>query len=892
MADDGHRRGIRRTFRLSGGTGGDPRTEVREELEHHLELCTRELMDEGWPRAEAEAEARRRFGDLEYTTDYCARETARAHAAGTRTMWIDDLRQDLKYALRTLLRSPTYALVVLVTLAAGIAANTTIFSLMNPYLFRPLPYAEPEALVQLGGVDPLAGWDGGRFSASQIADLEARARSVGELGYYYYGTLNVTGGDQAERRQVGYMSGNLFRLLGTPPLLGRYLLDDDAGPGGPEVVVLGEDLWRDRYGADPEMVGSTLELDGRSHTVVGVMPRAFSFPFGGLHLWLPTRFDPTSSPRDDMYVLPVGRLQPGWDRESAREELTAVQAELAALHPRVDGQYEGVSVKPLREALNFVWDILRLGFFLLLGAVAFVLVIACVNVASLTLARASGRTREVAVRSAVGADRGRVVRQLVTESFILALLGGALGIGGAYLVTGLLNGILPDDIYRVGDVSVDGRVLLFSSVVTLATPFFFGLAPALSLSRTPLGTALRSGGGAGAGRKALRGRQFLVVVEVALAIALVTGTGLMVRSLQAVTSVDLGFQADRIALATITPDASRYPGTPELEAYYSRAREEVAALPGVTAVGLAGAIPLNHETFPVRYQAAEGAAGPVEEWPSALTSRVDGAYFDAMGIPLLAGRAFQPTDYEEGSAVIVSRELATTLFPGGGAVGRALRYGTGEDETSATIVGVVGEVRYDDLVSEERPHIYRPLEGSPARRRFLVVRTQGDPGALSGSLRTALAGVDPNLPASFRRYGEIVQESTLLWAMSSAFLGVFGLVALSLAALGIYGLMAFSVAQRRREMGLRMALGAPGASLQRSVVMGGLKLTLVGAGAGLVLAMAGGAAARSVLFGVSALDPVTLGGVTLLFLLVATAAAAIPARRAARVDPLQVLRSE
>ncbi len=883
---------VRRAFRLSVGTGGRARDEVREELEHHLELTAQELIEEGWSPADARAEARRRFGDLDYTTEYCSRETARAYAEGRRTMWMEELVQDLKYAVRTLVRTPTYTLVVVVTLAAGIAANTTIFSLMNPYLFRPLPFPAADELVQLGGYDPLEGWDGGRFSAPEIADLEARSRAVDEIGFYYYGTMNLTGGDRAERHNVGRVSGNMFGILGTPPLVGRYLAPADAGPGGPDVVVMGETLWMDRYGGDPGMVGQSIELDGRPHTVVGIMPRNFTFPFGGLHLWTPARDDAVQTDRTRAVALPVARLNPGWDRDRAAAELSAAQAELAGLYPEVDGRYTAVSVKPLREALNFAWDVLRMAFFLLLGAVVFVLVIACVNVASLTLARASSRAREVAVRSAVGAGRGRLVRQLLTESFFLALVGGSLGVLLAYLATGALNGLIPEDLFRVGDVTVDGRVLAFSTLITLATPLLFGMAPAVRVARAPLGSTLRTGGAAGTGRKTLWARQALVVVEVTLAIVLVTGTGLMVRSLQAVSAVDLGFDAERVVSATVTPGELDYSGVDQLSAYFDEAKARIAAQPGVEAVGSVSHLPLNNETIPVRYQLPDGVGTPLEEWPTAFTSRADGGYFDVMGIPLLEGRTFTAADAAEGNPVIVSRALADRLFPRGNALGQTIRLGRDGDPQSATIVGVVDEVRYDNLTTAERPHLYRPLDGTQTRRRFLLVRSGGDPAVLVAPTREVLRQLDPDLPAGVQLLTGIVDQKTLLWSMSSTFLGVFGLVALLLAALGIYGLMSFSVAQRKREMGLRMALGADAGVIRRKVVGGGIKLTGLGLVAGVALSIPAAGAVRSLLFGVSALDPLTVAVVVAVFGTVAVAAAAIPAWRASRVDPLEVLRSE
>ena len=882
----------RRAFRRGSRSEDDVREEVEEELQYHLERCMDELVSRGWTRAEARAEALRQFGDIEETRTYCARQSMRAKSEERRTMWWDDLRQDLAYALRGLKRSPTYAFVVVTTLAAGIAASTLVFSLMNPYFFRALPFPAADQLVQVGGVDPLEGWDGGRFSAPQIVDLASRSRSVSELGGYYYGTTNLgTNEGEVRRENVGRLSGNLMGLLGSQPLLGRTLQPADGRAGAEPVVVVGEDLWDRVWGADPDLVGRRIQLDGVAHAVVGIMPREFVFPFGGLYLWTAVDLDPVATSRAGMGVLPVGRLADGWTPDEAARELSGIQASLAVEYPEEDGRYSGVSVKPLREALNFVWDILRIAFGLILGAVVMLLVIACVNVASLTLARATTRAREVSVRAALGAGRRRLVRQLLAEGALLALLGGILGTAIVYIVGPMLSSALPPDLYRVGDATVDGRVLAFSALVTLATPLVFGLAPALTLTRRPLASVLRTGR-TGADRSTLRGRRFLVALEVALAIVLVTGTGLMARSLQEVTGVDLGFEADRILSVSMAPGQDAYPTAAELATFWDRVRDRVAAEPGVEALGTVSHLPLNHETFPLRYQTPSAAGSPVEEWPSALTSRADPDYFAAMGIPLLAGRTFAAVDVEDGDPVIISQGMADRIFPQGDAVGRTVLYGSGDEPRSGTVVGVVGDVRYEDLTSPVRPHLYRPLDGTATRRRFILLRTSGSPAELAGAARRAVREVDASVAPTLRPLREIVRESTLLWTVSSVFLGAFGVIALLLATLGIYGVIAFSVAQRRSEIGLRMALGADGRALQRSVVADGLRLTGIGLAVGLVLSVGLAGLARNVLYGVSILDPVTVGAVLALFSGVTLVASAIPARRAARVDPLRVLRDD
>ena len=440
-------------------------------------------------------------------------------------------------------------------------------------------------------------------------------------------------------------------------------------------------------------------------------------------------------------------------------------------------------------------------------------------------------------------------------------------------------------------MTVDVRVLAFSALITLATPLVFGLAPALALTRQPLAAVLRSGR-AGAERGALRGRRALVTLEVALAIVLVTGTGLMARSLQEVLSVDLGFRGDRLLVATLSPGRDAYPEAGDVGAFWDEARSRVAQEAGVLSVGAVSHFPLNHETFPVPYRVPGAEELPVEDWPTALTSYAGPDYFEAMGVALLAGAGFARGDAGDGDPVVISQGMADRLFPQGRAVGRTVVFGSDGNPTTGTVVGVVGDVRYEDLTSPLRPHIYRPLEGSGLRRRFLAVRTTGNPEESAAAVRRALRGVDPSVAVTLRPAQEIVRENTLLWAMSSLFLGAFGVIALLLAALGIYGVIAFSVAQRRSEIGLRMALGADGRALQRSVIMDGLRLTGLGLVTGLALAVLLAALAHNVLYGVSILDPTTVGIVVALFAGVALAASAVPAWRAARVDPLRVLRDE
>ena len=884
----------RRVFRRDAASRSDTLGEIDEELRTHLEWVAAELVSEGWTEAEALAEARRRFGDLEATRAYCASQAGRIRRRERWTMWWDDLLQDLKYAMRTLRRAPVWSLVVIATLAVGIASNTIVFSLMNPYLFRPLPFQDADRLVQLGGVDPVEGWDGGRFSVPQIEEIADGSRTLEAVGGYYYGTVNLTGGDQAERLLASWSAGPLFDVLGVSPILGRTFTPEEARGEGESVVVIGERLWETRFGRDPGVLGATLDLDGTPTTVIGVMPAVFTFPFGGLHLWMPMPSGAARADRTAMYLLPVARMSADATPDAVAREVGELIARTGRLHPDADGQYDGVSAKGLREALNFAWDVLPIAFGLLLGAVVMVLVIACVNVASLTLARAGSRGREVAVRAAVGADRARLVRQFVTESLVLALVGGALGVGLATLAMRVLNSVLPPDLFRVGDVGLDLRVLAFSAVVTLTTPILFGLLPAWRVARGSLASSLKDGGRGGSGRRNLRTRRILVVAEVTLALVLVTGTGLMVRSLGEVLRVDLGFESDGMLTVVLTPPEEEYPGAAEIDGFWRAVEAAVAGVAEVDAVGATSHLPLNHETIPVRYASAASAEGAVTDWPGAFTSRVDGDWFDAVNTPLRAGRTFTPDDVD-GDALIVSEEMARHLFGSEDAVGRTLLFGSGSGDTEparGTIVGVVGDVRFSDLSGTERPHLYRPLDGTSVRRRFLTLRTRGDAADAVPGVREALRSVAPRVPAELRPMSDVVLESTLLWSVSSLFLGIFGVVALGLAALGIYGLIAYSVMQRRREMGLRLALGADAGQLQRDIVVEGLRLTGIGVAIGLAVSVLGGMQLEAVLFGVDATDPVTLGGALALFGMVAIGASLLPARSAARTDPVRVLRDD
>ncbi len=808
-------------------------------------------------------------------------------------MTLDSFVQDVVLGFRSLRRDRGYASVVVLTLAFGIAANTVVFSLLNPYFLRPLPFQDEARLVQLGQIDRINDWEA-RFSIPQLADYREQSTAFEQLGAYHYGTRNVTGPEGAERIVASSLTGNMFSLLGTPPLLGRTFAEGEEGSDAPPIVVLGHGLWQRRYGADPGIVGRSITMDGVVHTVVGVMPPEFNFPFGGVKMWVPMTNDPATDARDHEGSLIVGRLAEGWGVERAREELNLIQARLADAHPEVDGAYAGIAVTPLREALNFAWDILRMTFAALLGAMVFVLLIACVNVASLVVARATARTRDVAVRSAIGATRGRVVRQMLTENLVLAIAGGLLGVALAFLAVRGLSPFLPEDLFRIGDATIDRTVLGFTLVLVLLAPVLFGLLPALSTSRTDLATALKEGSaGAGVGRSSMRLRRGLIVAEITLAMVLVTGASLMLRSLLEIQKVDLGFEADRLLTIAVTPPESDYSSAEDVDAWFEQATAELEALPGVRAAGVVNPLPLNHENFSEQFARPGHEPPTLEDWPTALHGRASAGYFEAMGVPILEGRTFNAGDGPEAVPVaIVSRLLADRYWEGESPLGQTLLYGNPREPTEATVIGVVGDIQHAGIDTPVRPHIYRPFTQRFSRRRFVVVQTEAVPTALARPARETLASLDPNLPLGIRPMDEIVLENTMQWTIGAGFLGLFGTGAILLAALGVFGVMTYSVARRRRELGIRAAIGAQASQLRGLIVGEGLRLAAIGIAIGLLLALVIGRLMASLLFGISSFDPVSFAAVAALFIGVAVAASLLPARRAARTDVMTVLRYE
>lgn len=872
--------------------GPDVRGDIDDEIEFHLALLAERHLAAGASPEEARAQALREFGDAARARELCreigeerARRARRAERLGV-------LRQDLRYAARTLARRRGFAAVALLTLALGIGASTAIFGAVEAVLLRPLPFAEPERLVRLWEVSP-QGDDHNVVSDGNYLDWRARAASFAELGAHgwTHGVALVGDGEPAQV-MVTEITPSVLRVLGVAPLLGRPLTDEDAR-GDARVVLLSYALWRGRFGEARDIVGRRIVLDEVPHTVVGVMPQGFRFPAAGAELWRPIAaadLDPTERRGHNLYV--VGRLKPGVTLEGARAELSALAAALGREHPATGAGW-GASVLPLHGDMAAAVRPLLL---VLLGGALVVLLVTCANIASLLLARAVTREREMAVRGALGARRGRLVRQLLTESALLAAAGGLLGVVVAAVVLRLLVALAPADVPLLDGARLDPVALAFAAAATLASTLLFGLAPALRLAGADLQSALRASHDAGGVRHA-RLRQALLVAEVALSLVLLAGASLLARSFLRMREVDYGFRAAGLAVLSLDLPRSRYPDTPEHVAFYERLLARLAAVRGVAAVAGTDEPPVvgNDMTFSFAVQGRPSASPSGREDPAPLRV-VTPAYFRTMGIPLLRGRAFDDRDRAGAPAVVLlDRAAARKYFPGEDPVGRRISF-DGAGGPWLEIVGVVGDTRMASAVEEPVPSVYLPY----AQKRFswiswMAVMVRPAPGTdlrtLAPRLRAAVWEVDAQLP--IRRLATVealFAESTARHRLATTLLGAFAALALLLGATGMYGVIAFTVAQRRRELGIRLALGAGRREVVGMVLRQALALTLLGVAAGTAAALALTRVLRGLLYRVSPTDPLTLAGVALLLALIAAAAAWVPARRAARIDPLLVMR--
>jgi predicted permease len=891
------------------------RGQVEQELDAELEACLEQLTEEkvatGMSPAEARRAARIELGGVEQV-----KRQVREVRAGAllETIW-----QDVRYGLRGLRRSPGFTAVVVTTLALGIGANGAIFSLANALLFRPLPVGQPDELVSIYTSDHSGPLHGGS-SYPDYVDFRDRNDLLSGLVAYMATPLDL--GDESlgpsgeSERVFGEMvTGNYFSVLGVEPVLGRgFTQEEDRTPH--PVAVVSHGLWQRRFAGDPAVIGRSIRINGHRFTVVGVAPPRYPGLIRGLasDVWVPLTMHRQAMPggmdltsRGDRGLLVMGRLAPGATLEQARARFRAIAAALHESHreawSNVFEKARVVTVEPESAARVFpaVREPVVIFIALLMSVVGLVLLIACANVASLLLARAAARRRELAIRVALGAARARLVRQLVTESLLLSALGGAAGLLLAMWGTDLLHAMVPPLPFPVAlDLGLDWRVVGFTAGVSLATSLLFGLVPALAASRPDLVSALKDDAGGGSGWHRARLRKSFVAGQVALSLVLLIGSGLFLRSLRNASAIEVGFDPEDLVALSVDLSLQGY-DEERGHAFHRQLIERVRALPGVTAASLAAELPLGFDgpmglSGTRRGITVEGYRAAEGEDTEVSTTTVGPDYFQTMKIPLVRGRGFSERD-TRGSpgVVVVNQAFARRYWPGQEALGKRIQMGGGNNAgaPSLEVVGVVVDGKYATLGEEKRPFFYLPLYQDHSPRVTLVVRTEASPAAALAAARRAVRDLDRNLPIHAARTMSDHLAATLLPArMAAAVLGVFGLVALALAAMGLYGVVSFSVAQRTREIGMRMALGARRRDVLDLVIRQGMQLTLIGIAIGLAIAGAMTRMLSGLLYGVSAGDPLVFTAIALLLAAVAGLACYLPARRAARVDPMLALRHE
>jgi predicted permease len=799
------------------------------------------------------------------------------------------LVQDLSYGLRVLWKNPGTTLAAVFALALGIGANTAIFSLVNALTLRPLPYERPNELV-------LAGYAEHEAAPANFLDWRSQNQSFAQMAALSFWSASLSSGDRPEFVRGFQVSPALFPMLGVKPAQGRVFLPEEEQPGRENVLVMSHGLWERRFGSDPSLVNKIVMLNGVSYTVVGIMPPDFEF-YNPSDVWIPLSFTPEEAQRRTAgNLIVLGRLKPGVSIQQAQGDMTNLSHRLEQQYPQTNANV-GVRLVSLHEQLI---GPVRPALMMLLGAVFFVLLIACANVANLLLARAVSRQKEMAIRAALGAGRTRIIRQLLTESVMLALTGGALGLllaswGVRFLVSGLPPGLSTS--LPVGHgIGIDGPMLGFTLLISLVTGVVFGLAPALNISKPDLNDTLKEGGRGTAGSSGGRRlRSILVVAEMALAVVLLIGAGLLIRSFTRLLNVNPGFDSNNLLTMGISLPPGKYAQDAQVNNFYTQTVERLKALPGVQHVGLTSHVPLSGSNR-VRGFDIEGRSQPGENGTIANYRVVSPDFFATLGIPLKRGRAFGEQDKEGGKGVAVVNEVMVRRYFGGeDPVGKRLRRASpnGEPLPWLEIVGVVGNIKHNSLQAQPSAEVYVPYLQNPSRDLSVVLRSATDPQGIITAATQQISGVDKEQALkNVLTMNEIMTRSLALNRFTTYLLGIFSVIALVLAAIGIYGVISYSVTQRTHEIGIRMALGARRAHINKMIVRQVMRLAAIGIGIGVVAALGLMTLLTGLLYGVGSADPITFGGTILVLGLVAFAAGYFPARRATQVDPLTALKYE
>ena len=819
-----------------------------------------------------------------------------APGAQSKTNLFGDLIQDIRYAIRVLAKNPAFTIIAVMALALGIGANSAIFSVVNAVLLRPLPFKHPEQLLMLWENAAHQGFPKNTPSPANFLDWQKQAQSFTGMAAMAERSFNLTGVGEPERLDGRRVSANLFELLGVPAMLGRTFVPEDDKPGT-HVVLLSYALWQRRFGSNPGVIGGALTLNGESYTVVGVMPPLVQLPgYENVsdQLWVPIAFSSEeAAQRGNHFLEVIARMKSGVTLKQAQAEMETIAARLAQQYPDYNMRI-GAVVVPLHEQV--VGDI-KPALLVLLGAVGFVLLIACANVANLLLARAAVRQKEIALRLALGASQSRLIRQFLTESVLLAMSGAGLGLLLAFVGLRALRTFIPASISQADMIGIDARVLIFTVLIAVVTGIAFGLAPAIHGSHLNLNDTLKEGGrDSSGGSKGNRARSLLVIGEVAISFVLLIGAGLLINSFFHLRNLDPGFRADHLLTMKVDLSEVKYPDRERRAAFFDEVMRRVHELPGVHSAAVAGNLPLTYNGDSMSIGAEGVPDPPPSQRPDVIFRAIGPGYFNTMGIPIVGGRDFTDQDNADSKdAVIISEKTAQHFWPGQDPIGKRLKPGSSTSKGEwREVIGIVKDVRQNDLIAPPKMQMYftyRQLKDIAANA--LVLRTTVEPMSLAGAVRNAIWSVDKDQTvANIDTMDHIVAEAVARQRFSMVLLGVFAVLALLLASVGIYGVMSYSVAQRTREIGIRMALGARRADVLQMTVQQGLKLV----GAGMVLGLAAAflltRVMATLLYGISATDPITFIGISMVLLAVAILASYIPALRATRVDPIVALRAQ